>query len=49
METRLVRDCSATIIPEGTAITLEKDTPVYITQTLGGNVTVRRAKTLSNI
>lgn len=41
METKLVRDCSATIIPEGTAITLEKDTPVYITQTLGGNVTVR--------
>ena len=49
METRLVRDCSATIIPEGTAITLEKDTPVYITQTLGGNVTVRVGQRLYRI
>ena len=49
METRLLRDCSATIIPEGTAITLEKDTPVYVTQTLGGNVTVRVGQTLYRI
>jgi len=49
METRLVRDCSATIIPEGTAITLVKDTPVYITQTLGGNVTVRVGQRLYRI
>ena len=49
METRLVRDCSATIIPEGTEITLEKDTPVYITQTLGGNVTVRVGQRLYRI
>ncbi len=49
METKLVRDCSATIIPEGTAITLEKDTPVYITQTLGGNVTVRVGQRLYRI
>ena len=41
METKLSRDCSATIVPEGTAITLEAGTPVYVTQTLGGNVTVR--------
>ncbi len=49
METRLLRDCSATIIPEGTAITLEKDTPVFVTQTLGGNVTVRVGQTLYRI
>ena len=49
METRLVRDCNATIIPEGTAITLEKETPVYITQTLGGNVTVRVGQRLYRI
>ena len=41
METKLLRDCSATIIPEGTAITLEENTPVFVTQTLGGSVTVR--------
>lgn len=41
METKLVRDCSATAIPAGNAVTLEKDTPVLVTQTLGGNVTVR--------
>ena len=49
METRLVRDCSATIIPEGTAITLEEGTPVFVTQTLGGNVTVRVGQTLYRI
>lgn len=41
METVLTRDCSATAIPAGTAVTLEKGTSVYVTQTLGGNVTVR--------
>ncbi len=49
METKLVRDCSATIIPEGSAITLEEGTPVYVTQTLGGNVTVRVGQTLYRI
>lgn len=49
METKLLRNCSATIIPEGTAITLEKDTPVFVTQTLGGNVTVRVGQTLYRI
>lgn len=41
METILVRDCSATAIPAGNAATLEKGTNVFVTQTLGGNVTVR--------
>src|SRR5262245_60613806 len=37
----LTRDCPATIIPAGTAVTLPKGTEVFITQTLGGNITVR--------
>ena len=41
METELTRDCSATAIPAGNAVTLEKGTAVFVTQTLGGNVTVR--------
>ncbi len=41
METVLIRNCSATAIPAGNAVTLEKGTKVFITQTLGGNVTVR--------
>lgn len=41
METKLVRNCSATAIPSGEAVTLEAGAPVFITQTLGGNVTVR--------
>lgn len=49
METKLLRDCSATIIPEGTAITLEEETPVFVTQTLGGNVTVRVGQKLFRI
>tara|TARA_B000000557_G_scaffold167714_1_gene136264 strand:- start:940 stop:1479 length:540 start_codon:yes stop_codon:yes gene_type:complete len=49
MDTKINRDCSATIIPEGTAITLEKDTPVFVTQTLGGNVTVRVGQKLYRI
>ena len=49
MDTKITRDCSATIIPEGTAITLEKDTPVFVTQTLGGNVTVRVGQKLYRI
>ena len=49
METKLLRDCSATIIPEGTAITLEENTPVFVTQTLGGSVTVRVGQKLYRI
>ena len=37
----LVRDCPATTIPAGAAVTLPAGTEVFITQSLGGNVTVR--------
>ncbi len=37
----LLQDCPATLIPAGDAITLLAGTEVFITQTLGGNVTVR--------
>lgn len=37
----LSRDVPATIIPAGTPVTLPAGTVVFITQTLGGNVTVR--------
>ena len=45
----LVRDCSATIIPAGTAVTLPKGTAVFVTQTLGGHVTVRTGQGLFRI
>jgi probable FeS assembly SUF system protein SufT len=41
MKSRLVRDCPATLIPAGDAVTLPAGTDVLITQTLGGNITVR--------
>jgi probable FeS assembly SUF system protein SufT len=37
----LNRDCPATVIPMGAKVNLPVGTQVYITQTLGGNVTVR--------
>jgi probable FeS assembly SUF system protein SufT len=37
----LLQDCPATLIPAGDAIVLLKGAEVFITQTLGGNVTVR--------
>lgn len=40
-EYSLARDVSATMIPAGTPATLAAGTVVYVTQTLGGNVTVR--------
>ncbi len=49
METKLVRDCSATAIPAGDVVTLDEGTEVFITQTLGGNVTVRTAAGLFRI
>lgn len=49
METKLTRDCSATAIPAGDAVTLQEGTPVFITQTLGGNVTVRTSSGLFRI
>ena len=36
----LSRDCDAVLIPYGTPIKLQKDSVVYITQSLGGNYTV---------
>ena len=39
-EKTLTRDCAATRIPSGEAITLPKDTRVLITQALGGSFTV---------
>ncbi|MDQ8196767.1 iron-sulfur cluster assembly protein [Pelagicoccus enzymogenes] len=49
METVLTRDCSATAIPAGDAVTLGKGTQVFIAQTLGGNVTVRTDRGLFRI
>jgi probable FeS assembly SUF system protein SufT len=37
----LTRDCPATLIPAGDKVTLKAGAQVFITQTLGGNVTVR--------
>ncbi|MBP7481942.1 MAG: DUF59 domain-containing protein [Lacunisphaera sp.] len=37
----LTKDCPATVIPAGDKVTLKAGTGVFITQTLGGNVTVR--------
>ncbi len=37
----LSKDCAATAIPAGDVVTLKQGSPVFITQTLGGNVTVR--------
>lgn len=45
----LERDCPATIIPAGDKIVLKAGTDVFITQTLGGNVTVRTGDGLFRI
>jgi probable FeS assembly SUF system protein SufT len=45
----LVQDCTATIIPAGDVVTLPAGTEVFITQTLGGNVTVRTDRGLFRI
>lgn len=42
-------DCPATAIPAGDVVTLPKGTEVFITQTLGGNVTVRTDRGLFRI
>ena len=50
METiELTRDCVAVQIPDGTNVTLNKGTPVDITQTLGGTYTVRAGAGLFRI
>jgi probable FeS assembly SUF system protein SufT len=46
---RLIRDCPATAIPAGTEITLPPGLDVIVTQTLGGNVTIRTDQGLFRI
>ncbi len=48
-EKTLLRDCSATRIPSGEAITLAKGTQVFITQALGGSYTVATDQGLARI
>jgi len=48
-EHTLSRDCPATAIPAGDKVTLKAGTTVFITQTLGGNVTVRTDRGLLRI
>jgi probable FeS assembly SUF system protein SufT len=45
----LTQDCPATVIPAGDKVTLKAGTSVFITQTLGGNVTVRTDQGLFQI
>lgn len=45
----LTQDCVATVIPAGDVVTLPQGTEVFITQTLGGNVTVRTDRGLFRI
>jgi probable FeS assembly SUF system protein SufT len=48
-EHSLARACPATAIPSGETLTLPAGTNVFITQTLGGNVTVRTDRGLFRI
>jgi len=48
-EKTLTRDCAATRIPSGEAITLAKDVRVFITQALGGSYTVATDQGLARI
>jgi probable FeS assembly SUF system protein SufT len=43
------RDCPAVLIPEGTNITIPKGTTLFITQALGGSVTVHVQGNLARI
>jgi probable FeS assembly SUF system protein SufT len=45
----LIEDVAATAIPAGDVVTLPRGTGVFITQTLGGNVTVRTDRGLFRI
>jgi len=45
----LTQDCPATAIPAGDKVALKSGTKVFITQTLGGNVTVRTDQGLFRI
>lgn len=46
---RLIQDCPATRIPAGDTLTLPKGTEVVVTQSLGGNLTVRTDEGLFRI
>ena len=48
-EKTLTRDCAATRIPSGEAITLASGTRVFITQALGGSYTVATDQGLARI
>ena len=48
-EYTLIKDCPATVIPAGDKVTLKAGESVLITQTLGGNVTVRTDQGLFRI
>ena len=45
----LSKDCPATAIPAGDSVSLKKGASVFVTQTLGGNVTVRTDQGLFRI
>ena len=45
----VLHDCEAVLIPEGSDITLKEGTTVYITQALGGSVTVNVNGVLARI
>lgn len=45
----LKRDCPATVIPAGDSVALPKGTSVYVTQALGGTITVRAQSGLFRI
>lgn len=49
MTYRLSRDVPATVIPAGDAVTLPAGSDVFVTQSLGGNVTVRTDRGLFRI
>ena len=49
MTHQLSQECNATAIPSGEVVTLAGGTEVFITQTLGGNVTVRTDRGLFRI
>jgi probable FeS assembly SUF system protein SufT len=49
MTHKLSRDVPATVIPAGDAVTLPAGSDVFVTQTLGGNVTVRTDRGLYRI
>jgi probable FeS assembly SUF system protein SufT len=46
---RMSRDCPATVIPAGDAVTLAAGEEVVVVQTLGGNITVRTDRGLFRI